>query len=158
MEYQCYRNKEQIFRYIEECFPFVQKSTDDELLIYREGDPIGRYIKEHMAVYKDPRLPIEGVRYLHDELRELSENGMAWLLPSLLRCAVRAERYDSIPEFLVYDLESEFDGNDGVKRRYSLLNKEQVVCLCAVLEFFSEEFELMVGSAQVNLDGMDEVQ
>jgi hypothetical protein len=150
MEYSGYRNREEIFSYVEECFPFVERPDDQDLIIVDDENYVSRYILEHMSQYTEPRLPIDGVRYLHDELISLSAEGMRWLLPSLLRKAVLSDRYDSLSEFFVHDLEADIE-ESCLKERYSLLNLNQIKCLIAVLEYFGEEFGHSIALAQENV-------
>lgn len=152
MEYPGYRDREQIFSYIEECFPYVEKPESEKLMVYSDQeDCVSRYIREHMEDYSDPKLPMDAVRYLHSELNNLRPEAIVWLLPSLLRKAVLSDKYDTLSEFLVNDLESDLDAKYGVRYRYSLLTKVQINCLISVLEYFSEEFGHKVAIAQENV-------
>lgn len=107
MAYQGYKNREEIFAMIEKEFPFEPKPDAYQLTNQDQRDCICRYIVEHMAAYSDPVLPADGVRYLQSELANLSSKGMSWLLPNLLRRAVLSEnRFDTITDVLIFDLES----------------------------------------------------
>jgi hypothetical protein len=99
----------------------------------------GYKTREEMFSLVENAFPYSGVRYLHSELSNLSPKGIVWLLPSLLRQEILTEqRFDSLHELLIYDLEFDEDRFDDVRERYSLLGSEQIECMACALEYFSE--------------------
>ncbi len=154
MEYQGYKTREQVLALVVQCFPYLPRPEDGELMFFGDEDWVSKFLKDHMRTYRESILPSDGVRYLHSELANLSPKGIAWLLPSLLRMAVRAEKYDTLPEFLIYDLEYSDERIENLRQRYSLITEEQAKCLGAILEFFSEEYGHSISAALRTLDAL----
>jgi hypothetical protein len=139
MKYQGYKNREEIFLLVENTFPYLAQRPVNALKEFTNDDLVMRSLSEGLQYYVDAKIPIDGVRYLHTELWNLSASGIAWVLPSLLRQAILSEqRFDTLHEFLIYDLEFDEDRIEDITYRYSQLNKEQIECLACVLEYFSE--------------------
>lgn len=139
MEYQGYKNREEIFALVEDVFPYLAQRPANALKEFTNDDLVMRFLSEGLQSYMDAKIPVDGVRYIHTELSNLSASGIAWVLPSLLRQAILSEqRFDTLHEFLIYDLEFDENRIEDIKYRYSQLNKEQIECLACVLEYFSE--------------------
>jgi len=139
MKYHGYKTKEEIIALTEEAFPYTEKPEDDELMYFGNEDIVSKFVKEHMASYKEAKLPVEAVRYLHSELVNLSAKGMGWLFPSLLRCAIHTKvPHDTLHEFIVYDLEYSEERKTSILSRYSFMSQRQLECMACILEYFSE--------------------
>ncbi len=152
MTYQGYKSQEEVYEVVCKVFPFQEKPEGYLLTNQGAEDCICRYIVEHMNDYPEPQIPMDGVRYLHTELSNLSIAGMVWLLPNLLRKAVSCNnRFDTITDIIIYDLESIAEGNGQAQTRYSWLSIEQILCLEVVLEYLSEKHGYMVSMAITGL-------
>lgn len=139
MKYQGYKNREEIFSLVEGAFPYLAQRPANALKEFTNDDLVMRFLSEGLQSYVGAKIPKDGVQYIHAELSNLSASGMAWVLPSLLRQAVLSEqRFDTLHEFLIYDLEFDENRIEDIKYRYSQLNIEQIKCLACVLEYFSE--------------------
>ena len=137
MEYQGYKNREEIFALVEDVFPYLTQRPANVLKEFTNDDLVMRFLSEGLQSYMNAKMPMDGVRYIHTELSNLSASGIAWVLPSLLRQAILSEqRFDGLHEFLIYDLEFDENRIDDVKYRYSQLSIEQIKCLACVLEYF----------------------
>lgn len=148
MTYQGYKSQEEVYELVCEAFPYQEKPEGYLLTNQGAEDCICRYIVEHMVVYPEPQIPMDGVRYLHTELSNLSNEGMIWLLPNLLRKAVSCnDSFDTITDSFICDLESVAEGDCQARSRYSWLSNEQLQCVEAVLEFLSEKHGHMVSMA-----------
>lgn len=140
MDYLGYFSREALLEWVEKEFPFVPKPRDNQLMYFDDSDCVSRYIKEHMQQFSQAKLPRDGVRYLHDELGNLSAYGIQWLMPSLLRAILRCEdKYDSLMDCLIYDLEGYDKRAENICERYRLFTQSQFECLAAILEFISEQ-------------------
>lgn len=153
MEYQGYKNREEIFALVEDVFPYLTQRPANVLKEFTTDDLVMRSLSEGLQSYMDAKIPIDGVRYIHAELSNLSGSGIAWVLPSLLRRAILSEqRFDTLHEFLIYDLEFEERRIEDIKCRYSQLSIEQIKCLACVLEYFSEVHGQDVARAMKTLE------
>lgn len=93
-----------------------------------------------MRTYTEPSLPKDGVIYLHSELSSLSAKGMQWLLPSLIRAAINCtDKYDSLADCLIYDLETYDSRMKNINARYGSLSETQIQRLESTLDFISEQ-------------------
>lgn len=140
MTYQGYKSQEEICELVSKAFPF--KGKPEGYLLTNKGpeDRICSYIVEHMNNYCEAELPLDGVRYLHSELSNLSIEGMIWFLPNLMRKAVACNnRFDTITDTIIYDLDAAAEGNVQAMSRYSWLSADQRQCLETVLEYLSEK-------------------
>ncbi|MDN3640966.1 hypothetical protein QWY82_19360 [Simiduia curdlanivorans] len=150
MAYQGYKTEEEIFLDVEKAFPFQSKPEAFMLTNRGDEDCVCRYIVEHMRHYPEPIIPMEGVRYMHSELANLSVAGMCWLLPNLLRKALLCtNRFDTLTETIIYDLELASEGDELAKTRYFWLSHCQLQCLENILEYLSEKHGHSIGKAML---------
>ncbi len=134
-------------------FPFQPKPVGYQLTNQGPEDCICRYLVEHMQIYKEAKIPMDGITYLHSELSNISAKGMSWLLPNLLRKAVLCtDRFSTITDTFIYDLEYINEGDESAMDRYSWLSHEQLVCFECVLELMSEEHGHVISSATQALE------
>ncbi|WNZ58225.1 hypothetical protein QT397_13085 [Microbulbifer sp. MKSA007] len=139
MTYQGYKSREEVYKMVKDSFPFQSKPEGNRLTNQGAEDCICRYIVEHMERYSEAEIPMDGIRYLHSELPNLSARGMNWLLPNLLRKAVICtNRFDTITDTIIYDLELAAEGEKQARSRYSWLSAVQRQCLESTLEYLSE--------------------
>ncbi|WAC43781.1 hypothetical protein OU997_16220 [Pseudomonas sp. SL4(2022)] len=153
MTYLGYLNKEQLLNLVDEAFPFVGKPSDSELMYFDDSDWRCKFIKAHMQAYTGPSLPKDGVIYLHSELSNLSAKGMQWFLPSLVRAIIRCtDKYDTLTECLINDLESDESRVQNIDVRYGTLSKAQIQCLESTLEYISEQHGHYISLALLTLE------
>jgi hypothetical protein len=156
MTYLGYKSREEILEMVKLEFPFQPKPDGYLLTSQGEEDCICRYIVEHMDQYKEPKIPLEGIGYLHSELGNISVAGMSWLLPNLLRRAVLCtNKFDTLADTMIYDLDLIADGDYEVEYRYLWLSSSQKQCIESTLEFLSEEHGIQVSTAIAALETLD---
>lgn len=159
MEYQGYKNREEIFALVEGVFPSLAQRPANVFKEFTNDDLVMRFLREGLQSYVDAKIPMDSVRYIHTELSNLSASGIAWALPSLLRQAILSEqRFDTLHEFLIYDLEFDESRIDDVLYRYSQLSKEHIECLACVLEYFSEVHGQGIALAMKTLELLNEIK
>jgi hypothetical protein len=153
MTYLGYLNKEQLLVLVDEAFPFESKPSDSELMYFGDDDWRCKFLKAHMRAYTDSSLPKDGVIYLHNELSNLSAKGMQWFLPSLIRSAIKCtDKYDTLTDCLINDLEADDNRMQNINARYCLLSKAQIQCLESTLEFLSEQHGHYISLALLTLE------
>ena len=140
MSYLGYLSKEELLVLVDEAFPFVRKPSDDDLMYFGDDDWSCKFLKEHMQTYTEPSLPQDGIIYLHNELSNLSAKGMQWFLPSIIRATINCtDRYDTLTDCLIYDLEAYDSRMENINTRYGSFSEIQIQCLESTLEFISEQ-------------------
>lgn len=146
--YRGYFSRDEIIAEIHQFFPFVEKPDDDHLMYFSDDDWPCKFIKNHMQIYTTPSLRREGIRYLHDELANLSAQGMRWFLPSLLRAVMLSEdALDTITTCLIADLGETENRMQSIQARYGWLDENQRNCLESILEYLSEKHSHVVAMA-----------
>lgn len=154
MTYRGYFSREQLGVELDVLFPFVEKPAASQLMYFDDGDRASRIVRGHMEQYKGPSLPKYAVLYMHDELSNLSGQGMAWYLPSLLGALLRSDGdEETLACHLIDDLDRDDAGHwQSVKVRYGCLSRAQLDCLRSVLEFLSEKSGYLIAGAVNNLE------
>lgn len=148
MAYQGYRSRTEVFEWVCSVFPFQPKPQGFLLTNLGPEDSICQYIVEYMDQYSGAKIPPDGIRYLHSELSNLSVQGVMWLLPNLLRKAVISDnRFDTMADVIISDLEAAAEGDYRAGSRYAWLSADQRQCLEEVLEYLSETHGYAVATA-----------
>ena len=149
MLYRGYFTAEGLLTEVGALFPCVVRPPDALLTQRGDEDCCCRYLREAMQKYVRPALPLDGVRYLSGELAELSEPGMRWLLPSLLRVLLVHENIaNDISLRLIWDLSQPDENLALLRLRYGWLSACQTACLQSVLEYCAERYGHEVARAQ----------
>lgn len=149
MIYEGYKSKEEIIAQIDCAFPFVLKPVSQHLLKYSDSDIPCKCIREHIQDQTGTKISLEGIRYIHDELANFTSEGMAWVMPNLLRFVMScSDSLDRLTECIIWDLELVEDSPEVHAPRYSCFNEEQLRCINLVLEHLSEQHGHVIVTSQ----------
>jgi hypothetical protein len=128
-----------VFALVEDAFPYVPRPDIAEISFHQDGCAHCAMSLQYLTEYTGSELPASAVRYLFDELSTLSPKATAWVLPSYLRqVLVDPEQMDSATEFLIYNLAPEAEFEEEAKVRLSLLDRRQVECLVALVDYWQQ--------------------
>jgi len=157
MEYEGYLTKNEVLKYIEEAFPFIDKPPENDLYVFDETDLMRRIIQRNISSYNSAELPYEGVIEVYDELSTISQQAVQWIFPSMLRIIVKGiDKSDNLHWHLPYYLEEMDCETECSAYNFSWLNMEQIKALWYLLEYISEEHGDLVAVAQEKLDELAE--
>ena len=124
---------------VERAFPFVPRPEPSEISFHQDACAHCEMSLQYLSEFTEPELPASAVKYLFDELSTLSPKATRWILPSYLRhVLVAPEQMESATEFLIYNLGPGVESEEETTMRLSLLSKEQVECLLALVEFWQQ--------------------
>jgi hypothetical protein len=125
---------------VERAFPYVPRPELTEISFHQDACAHCEMSLKFLSECTEPALPASAVRYLFDEMSTLSPKATRWVLPSYLRhILVTPEQMESATEFLIYNLGPEAEFEEKTAIRLSLLNKEQIECLLALVEFWQQD-------------------
>ncbi len=125
---------------VENVFPWVEKPQGESLSFHETGCLQCEFVRSDLAVYSDKELPVEAIRYIHQEMPCLSALGWRWVLPSYLRhCLTQEPDHDyGETSFLIYNLAPEPKYEAETRERLSALSTDQINCLLHFVEWCKE--------------------
>ena len=130
-------NKNDIIQLVEKEFPFVSKPKRNDIPFHSDECAHCIFTLEELDKYQGEKLPKEAIRYLYDEMSTLSSIGWSWVLPSYLRVALSSDdKYDTVIEFLIYNLSPADEFVKETNERLAFLSKGQVDCIVELLKFW----------------------
>ena len=130
-------NRQTLSELVDRCFPFIPKPKRHEIPFHTQGCAQCRLTVETLDIYNDEQLPKAAIKQIFDQLCTLSAKATAWVYPSYLRVALQStEPYDTIPEFLIYNLSPADKHKANTQQRLAMLNKNQIECLIEIMIYW----------------------
>jgi hypothetical protein len=133
-------DKSSLAKEIISSFPPVEMPSHHDLTFHKKDCWSCEYVAEYLEKNRGKAVDGNIIRYLHQEMSNLSAKSWLWILPHYLPFCLtpEAEHNKMETEFLIYNLGPDQKFVADTIERLSLLNESQINCLVHFLEYCYE--------------------
>lgn len=126
-----------LLKEIDEVFPVMLMPASAELTDHQEDCESCDDVRHYLNAYRDIEVDKTLIRFLRQNLYQLSPMTFRWFLPHYLKYCLSSDWADAQEEtyFLVYNLGSDPQFESDAYLRLSVLNAAQINCLISFLKW-----------------------